>query len=123
MRQSSSFRSVLPGRAQAFARAALVVHEAPDRRVGQRRVADHQLARREVARVGAVGTRAAAKERDLKTQRALVGRFDPAGGIPPFGAKLGMGAVVARERQRRTGRDGGKHGRFGARWQRQQRQH
>ena len=82
---------------------ALVVYEAPDRRVGQRRVADHQLARREVAWIGAVDARAAAKERDLKAVPQRAGRrgfMQGTGDVPPLGAQLGMRAVVAREGQR-----------------------
>ena len=68
------------------------------RGLGQRRVREHELPGREVARVVLGDARPVAKERDLDAERLAVARAHPAGHVPPLGAVRGVAAVVARER-------------------------
>ena len=93
-------RLVRPGKVEHRARRALVVAEPALRGLGQRRVREHQLTRREVARVVLGDARPIAKERDLNAERLAVARAHPAGHVPPLVAVRGVAAVIARESQR-----------------------
>src|SRR4051812_42452539 len=74
----------------------------PALRIGERGVREQDLARVEAARVVALLFRARAKERELEAERSI----QPAGEVPPFGAKCGVRTVIAREDEsaRRDGR-------------------
>ncbi|MNT12099.1 hypothetical protein D3C72_1470140 [compost metagenome] len=85
--------------AEAAARRALVVLELAGHGITQCDIGEQQLLRREAAWVGLVELRARAEERNLEAERRSCLRLQPAGGIPPFGAIVGVRAVVAREGQ------------------------
>jgi len=88
------------GEIECRARDPLIVAKAPERRVGDRGVGKDQLPRRECARTRLRDPWTAAEERDLDTDLAVLSIAKPARDIPPLGAKGGVAAVIARERQR-----------------------
>ena len=65
--------------------------------VGDGGVGKQQVAGGEAAAVVVRQARAAAEERDLEARTRRRGRAQPAGGVPPLGARAEVGAVVARE--------------------------
>jgi hypothetical protein len=89
-----------PREAESRARRALVVVETAVPRIGERRMREHELPRRERASIRLGNARPVAKERDLHTPLPARGVPDPAGGVPPLGAKLRVGAVIARKHER-----------------------
>ena len=92
---------------ESRARRALVVPQAAERRIGDRRVREQQLRRREAARAVFGHARARAKERDLHAEVAAARVAHPARDVPPLRAKRGMAAVIARKRERDAALDSG----------------
>jgi hypothetical protein len=80
--------------------------QAPEAWIGQRRVREQQLSRREPARVVVGDARTIAKEGDLKSELRPAG-IEPAGDVPPFVAKRGVASEVARKFQWMTRNDFG----------------
>jgi len=72
------------------------------RRIGQRRMREHDLLRRKGAWV-LIACAARAEKRHLESHRLAVGRIEPTGHVPPLGAEIGMRAVIGRELQRNAG--------------------
>ncbi len=75
------------------------------RGIGDRRVAEQDLPRREAARVRLAEPGPHAEERHLETERRAALVLQPAGDVPPLDAEVGMRAVVLRELQVGTGQD------------------
>src|SRR2546425_3939368 len=90
------------GEPQARARGALIVQQRCGERIGERRVREEQLPRREPALNIFRNARPVAKESDLHAELPAAGRLEPAGDVPPFAAELRMAAVVSRELQHRA---------------------
>src|SRR5438309_65330 len=88
------------GEPEACARGALIVQQLSRTRIGECRMREEQLPRREAARNVFGEARPVEKKRDLYAQLFAARRCEPAGDVPPFAAKLRMAAVVARELQR-----------------------
>ena len=76
---------------------ALVVDQPAPGGVGECRVREDDLARREGTGIGGINPRARAEEGDLEPDRPAIGGIKPAGEIPPFGAIGRMRAMIARE--------------------------
>src|SRR3989449_4560041 len=90
------------GEPQARARGALIVQQRCGERIGERRVREEQLPRREPALNIFRNARPVAKKSDLHAELPAAGRLEPAGDVPPFAAELRMAAVVSRELQHRA---------------------
>lgn len=88
------------------ARDALVVQLPPALHVGQRGMGEDELARREGRTQALRGIDARAEERDLEAPQPPVGAR-LAGDVPPFGAQVGVAAVVARKGQGARGQRAG----------------
>src|SRR5258706_4140007 len=88
------------GEPEPRARGALIVQQPRGRRIGERRMREEQLPRREPARKVFGDTRPVAKKSDLHAELFAAGRFEPASDVPPFAAELRVAAVVAPELQR-----------------------
>src|SRR5438552_4251270 len=88
------------GEPEARARRALVVQQPTGRRIGERRVREQQLPRREPAGKFFGDARTVAKESKLHAELPAARRLEPSGDVPPFVAELRMAAVIARELQR-----------------------
>ena len=91
------------GQAKARARDPLSVQQMADCGVGQCGVGKQNLARRKLAGVGSPDTGPAAEEGHLKCQVLALGRLQPAGEVPPFGAEIRVRAVVARQHDGHAG--------------------
>src|SRR2546425_1677580 len=88
------------GEPEPRARGTLVVQQPTGRRIGEHRMREKQLPRREPAGNVFGDARPVAKKSDLHAELPAARRFEPAGDVPPFAAELQMAAVVARELQR-----------------------
>src|SRR6266849_3634895 len=88
------------GEPEPRARGALIVQQPCGERIGERRMREEQLPRREPAWNIFCNARPVAKKSDLHSELPAAGRLEPAGDVPPFAAELRMAAVVARELQR-----------------------
>jgi len=93
------------GETQPRARRTLVVTQAATSRVGECRMREDDLLRRERARILFLDAGASAKERDLNAEIVAVRILDPARDVPPFRAEGRVAAVIARERELQTGFD------------------
>ena len=91
--------------AEALPRDVLIVHEPSVCGIRQRRVRDDQLRGIERARALLL-SRIRAKKRDLKTERPMIGRLEPARRVPPFRAIRRMRAAILRPFDRVSRRDG-----------------
>src|SRR5215211_390607 len=76
---------------------ALVVDQPPPGGVGECRVREDDLARREDTGIGRINPRPRAEEGDLEPDRPAVGAIKPASEIPPFCAIGRMRAMIARK--------------------------
>ena len=85
-----------PRQTEAGARGALGMEQSAVSGVGDRGVGNHDLARREGARVLLLPFRSRPEEGDLEAER-LAGSFQPAGDVPPFEPELRMASFVVRE--------------------------
>src|ERR1700677_1266852 len=77
-----------------------------ERRVAECAMRDQQLMRGECTRVGRIDRWAGTEEGHLKAERFAGWSREPAGGVPPLRAKVGMAAQVARKLDRAAGCDG-----------------
>jgi hypothetical protein len=93
------------GEPEPGAGSALIVPQPAIARVGDGGVRENQLARSECAGIRFRDPRAIAEERQLDAEPFAPGVLQPAGDVPPFTAKFGMGAGIAREAHRVTGDD------------------
>ena len=96
------------GEAEARARRALVVAQARRARIGERRVREQELPRREARSGSSSATPGRLRKNVTWTPSSRAARVaEPAGDVPPLGAECRMAAVVARKRERLPRRTSG----------------
>ena len=89
--------------AEAGAGRPFAVPQAAEFRVGDGGVGEDQLARGEAAGVALADAGTDAEESDLEAERPAVLTLQPAGGVPPFGAEIRVGAEIVGKDQASSG--------------------
>src|SRR5579859_4103704 len=79
------------------------MQQSPDRWIGERCVGEQHLLGREGAGICRIDRGAGAKEGDLEAEVVTISGAQPAGHIPPLGAKLWVGAAISGKSDRRFG--------------------
>jgi hypothetical protein len=99
------------GQAKAGPGDPLVMEQFSHRRIGQGGMGEQHLPGGKGAGIGLVDIGPGAKEGDLEAHGQAPFSLDPAGHVPPLGAKRGVCAMVAGKGDGRPGRHGGIDGR------------